>query len=68
VEYEGKTEMGIWNGTVPVSGTDGTQFKPSLKKSELLNVFVDNLLRPTLFSYVDTVKLYGIDLYRYELG
>jgi hypothetical protein len=64
VSYDNYTQLDIWRTPIAVSGTDGTNFKPHLKESDGLYVWVENLLRPVLFVFLEGVTLYGVSLNR----
>ena len=59
---------GIWKETVPVKGTDATQFAPGVTKDQILEAFVSDLLRPVTFVYDKNIDLYGVTLLRFVLA
>ena len=54
----------IWNGSVPIQGSDGGQFGIHFDKLPT-SVFVQNLMRDFVLNYNSTVKFHDLDLYRF---
>lgn len=54
----------IWNGSVPIEGSDGGQFGIHFGK-EPTSVFVQNLMRDFVLNYEKTVPFRGLDVYRF---
>ncbi|CAG0920708.1 unnamed protein product [Notodromas monacha] len=76
ITFENKTHLGYWNDqpeTTPenscnrVRGTDGTVFKPFIKKTDRLNIFDTNTCRVLYMEYVQKIKHRGIEGYRFTL-
>lgn len=54
----------IWNGSVPIQGSDGGQFGIHFGK-EPTSVFVQNLMRDFVLNYNKTVSFRGLKLHRF---
>lgn len=63
-----ETQISPWPTKVPLSGSDGLQFQPSLTQEDTIAAFVNDLSRTCEFSYLDTNKDYkGLDTYMFQI-
>ena len=68
VKWDGKSTLdGVWLQPESISGTDGTQFHPNVKKSDSLTVWSSDLLRVLTFTYQKDVTVEGIRLLQFVL-
>ena len=42
-------------------------FHPGVEKSDILDVYVDELFRSGYFTYYDDITEYGVDMYQFRL-
>ncbi|KAG1668840.1 hypothetical protein FOA52_004935 [Chlamydomonas sp. UWO 241] len=62
----GHTEATCWNGcTERVTGTDGTQFHPSVRPSDVLKVWVPQVYRSQTFLFESEVQWDGVRFLRF---
>ncbi|XP_028305689.1 platelet glycoprotein 4 [Gouania willdenowi] len=67
--WRGKRSLTFWNDTYcdMLNGTDATSFPPFIDKKKPLFFFSSDICRSVSASYVNTMDLKGIDVYRYSL-
>jgi len=68
IEFNGEEDITMWAESVPVSGTDGTQFAPGVSMDDKLEVFVPDLVRPVEFEFSKETEIHDISLYRYKFS
>ena len=68
IKYDGEAIITVWKEQEIVQGTDGTQFAPELSQTDVLHVFVPDLLRSVELSFSGTTSIQGIELLKFELS
>lgn len=67
MDYQGQTQISIWEKPEYVSGTDGTQFAPH-SSSNTFFVWVPDFLRDVPVTQTQSsISLYGIKLNRFQI-
>ncbi|CAG7724849.1 unnamed protein product, partial [Allacma fusca] len=68
LSWEGKTRLDFWEGNCNlINGTDGSIFRPFIKKTDILRFYAPELCRSLLLVYVKEVTVKGISGYRFQL-
>ncbi|MFX1420588.1 MAG: hypothetical protein ACFE9N_16955, partial [Promethearchaeota archaeon] len=68
IKYDDKEIITLWKEEEIVQGTDGTQFAPQVSESNILHVFVSDLLRSVDLFFTGTTRIHNIELFRFELS
>lgn len=66
-KWRGSNSTGFWRtkyGNM-INGTDGSRFKPSLQKDDVIYIFVSQLCRSLYLNYEKDTSEFDIPLYRY---
>lgn len=69
IMYDGKTSITGWGTPYAqmINGTEALLFHPGVEKSDILDVYVDELFRSGYFTYYEDITEYGVDMYQFRL-
>ncbi|MFX1377240.1 MAG: hypothetical protein ACFFA0_15660 [Promethearchaeota archaeon] len=68
IRYDGQTSITIWKEHETVQGTDGTQFAPDVSQTDILHVFISDILRSVKLNFAKTTSFYNIETLRFEIS
>ena len=69
IMYNGKTSITNWGTPFAsmINGTEAILFHPGVKKTDVLEGYVDELFRSGYFTFKNEVSDYGIKMYKFIL-
>ena len=69
IQWDNLTNLGVWPGNTAnmINGTEGLMFRPGLKEGDSLDAFVDDTLRSFPLEYDSSIKIKGLEAFRYIL-
>lgn len=69
IMYDGKVSQTGWGSPYAqmINGTEALLFHPGVKRSDVLEVYVDELFRSGYFTHYQDVNEFGIDMYQFRL-